>query len=110
MPSSEKKYVGMSPPDRPLILSPQAIEDFTDLLQYTLATWGEAQLHAYRGVLDQALTTIQNHPDIGHARPDLSSKHQVFPAGRHIIIYQITETGILVSRILHERMDVQRHF
>jgi len=48
----------MSLPDVPVILSPQAEEDFADILQYTLEKWGEAQFHAYRAVLDKALLTI----------------------------------------------------
>jgi len=35
----------MSLPDVALILSPQAEEDFADILQYTLETWGEAQTY-----------------------------------------------------------------
>jgi toxin ParE1/3/4 len=33
----------MSRPDALLILSPQAEDDFADIIQYTLETWGEAQ-------------------------------------------------------------------
>jgi toxin ParE1/3/4 len=58
----------MSLPDVPVILSPQAEEDFADILQYTLETRGEAQAYAYRDVLDKALLTIQQHPQIGHGQ------------------------------------------
>jgi toxin ParE1/3/4 len=37
----------MSRADLPLILSPRAEDDFTDILQYTLETWGEAQAFEY---------------------------------------------------------------
>ncbi|MCX7108589.1 MAG: type II toxin-antitoxin system RelE/ParE family toxin [Proteobacteria bacterium] len=100
----------MSLPDVPVILSPQAEEDFADILQYTLEMWGEAQVYTYRAVLDKALLTIQQHPQIGHDCPELSAAHRIFPAGRHLIIYRVGDATVLVSRILHERMDIRRHF
>ena len=99
----------MSHPELPLILSPQAEMDLTDVLQYTLETWGEAQMHAYGAVLDKALLTLKENPQIGHPRPELSAEHRTFPAGRHIIVYRVTDSAIYVSRILHERMDIRRH-
>lgn len=99
----------MSCPDLPLILSPLAEEDFSGILQYTLETWGEAQVFLYRAVLDKALLTIRQTPGVGHACQALSAQHRIFPAGRHIIVYRVTERSVLVSRILHERMDLSRH-
>lgn len=99
----------MSPPDLPLILSTQAEEDFADILQYTLETWGETQVYAYREVIDKALLTIQSHPQIGHCRTELSAEHRVFPAGQHVIVYRISDIAIYVSRILHVRMDLGQH-
>lgn len=55
----------MSLPDLPLFLSPQAEDDFADILQYTLETWGENQVYVYRAVLDKALLTIKQNPRLG---------------------------------------------
>ena len=99
----------MSPPKLRLILSPQAQNDFADILQYTLETWGKAQTLSYRSILDKALMTLQENPRIGHRRPELSAEHRILPAGRHLVIYRFSDTAIYVSRILHERMDIRRH-
>jgi toxin ParE1/3/4 len=99
----------MSPHELRLILSPKAQEDFTDILQYTLETWGEAQQLAYRAILDKALLTVLGNPRIGTERPEISSAHRVFPAGSHIIVYRVSDSAILVSRILHVRMDARHH-
>lgn len=98
----------MSPRESRLILSPQAEQDFTDILQYTLETWGEAQLVAYRAVLEEAIQTILDNPRIGSVRPDISPAHRSFLAGSHIVVYRLSDAAILVSRILHTRMDVRR--
>lgn len=98
----------MSRPDLLLFLAPQAEEDFTDILQYTFETWGKAQVFVYRTVLDKALLTIQQNPNIGQPRKELPH-HRLFPAGQHLIIYRATEQAVYVPRILHERMDIRRY-
>ncbi|MDD5493740.1 MAG: type II toxin-antitoxin system RelE/ParE family toxin [Dehalococcoidia bacterium] len=99
----------MSSHDVRLILAPRAENDFADILQYTLETWGEHQVYVYRAVLDKALLTIQQSPQIGQPRPELSPTHRTFPAGQHVIVYRPAPDAVYVSRILHERMDRGRH-
>ncbi len=48
-----RKSVPMLPPDLPLIFSPQAEDDFADILQYTLETWGENQVYVSRILHDR---------------------------------------------------------
>ncbi|MGJ0483764.1 MAG: type II toxin-antitoxin system RelE/ParE family toxin [Methylomicrobium sp.] len=60
-------------------------------------------------MLDKALLAIQQYPQIGHVRPELSAAHSLFPAGRHIIVDRARDNTVYVSRILHERMDITRH-
>ncbi|WP_206667187.1 type II toxin-antitoxin system RelE/ParE family toxin [Candidatus Methylobacter oryzae] len=93
-----------------IILSPQAEEDFADILQYTLERWGEQQLYNYRAVLDKVLLTIRQNPQIGHQRPEISQDHRSFPAGQHVIFYRAEQRVVYVSRILHERMDIKSAF
>lgn len=92
-----------------LVLSPRAEEDFADVLQSTLEIWGEAQFLTYRDLLDKALLTLLENPRIGTLRPEISREHRVLPTGSHIIVYRVTDSAILVSRILHARMDVRTH-
>jgi toxin ParE1/3/4 len=99
----------MSPPELCLILSPQAEQDLADILQYTLETWGEAQLVAYRAVLEKAIQAIVDNPQIAPLRPDISPAHRTLLAGSHVVVYRLTDSAILVSRFLHARMDVRRH-
>ena len=76
MPQTLKKLAQKSNHDFPVILSLKAEEDFTDILQYTLQTWGENQVYVYRTVVDKALQTIQQNPEIGQPRPALSQRHR----------------------------------
>lgn len=97
----------MSLDEPSIILSPKAEDDFADILQYTFQTWGEKQMHDYRVVIDKAILTIQQNPEIGHRRPEISKNHRSFPAGQHVIFYRANQHAIYVSRILHERMDIK---
>lgn len=96
----------MSQSNYKLSLSNKATEDIKDILLYTLQVWGEEQMCSYReDILDASFKVLQKQPHIGHKRPDLSDKHRSFIAGQHVIVYQLIESNIFISRILHGNMD-----
>jgi len=71
-----------------------------------LETWDKKQVIVYRSVL---VTTIQKNPRIGTLKPELSSKHRIFPARQHLIDYYQTESVVMISRILHKRIGYNQH-
>ena len=89
-----------------LTLTHRARLDFQDILSHTLQMWGDRQLAEYKGLLDGALTLIQNTPETG--QNDLPPYRYV-RAGKHYIFYRIDGDTISVSRILHGSMDFIRH-
>lgn len=76
---------------------------------YTLHTWGEAQAIRYIDELEDSCQRIADIPTLGRPcdriRPGLCRRE----AGRHVIFFRRTPTGIQVSRILHERMLPESH-
>ena len=88
-----------------LELSESAKLDLRDILSFTLQTWGEGQLVEYKHKIDNALNTLIENPQVG--RPKHGMK--VYPVGRHLIFYRLAESTVFVVRILHERMDTERH-
>jgi toxin ParE1/3/4 len=84
----------------------------TDLLsigEYTLRKWGEAQAARYLGKLEDCCQMLARNPALGrlceHIRPGLRR----FEHGRHVLFYRQEPRGILISRILHQRMLPERH-
>jgi toxin ParE1/3/4 len=75
-----------------------------------LQTWGDKQLYIYRSVIDKALQTILQNPEIGHQRFDISERYRSYLAGQHLIFYRVEKNAVYVSRILHQRMDVKNAF
>ena len=92
-------------------LSRKAIADLDGIWDYTLETWSEDQAVAY---YRQIYTSIQK---LNHLPVFLEKKYDVikpglmgYKAGHHIIFYKKHNDGsIWIDRILHERMDYQRH-
>lgn len=61
----------MSAPRKPVVLSPDARADFTDILLYTWQQWGEGQRDRYEASLKRAITALAEYPDAGVRWPRL---------------------------------------
>ena len=76
---------------------------------YTLRTWGEEQTLRYIDGLEACCQRLADNPASGrpcdHIRPGLRRIEQ----GKHVVFFRQELGGILVSRILHERMLPERH-
>lgn len=89
--------------------SRRAESDLLSIGTYTLEIWKEAQLLRYMEKLENCCQTLAENPILGrpcnHIRPGLRR----ITEGKHVIFYRQEPGGILISRILHERMLPERH-
>jgi toxin ParE1/3/4 len=89
--------------------SRRAEADLLSLGDYTLHEWGKTQAARYIGELEVCCQTLADNPALGRpcddVRPDLR-RHE---HGKHVVFYRQERGGILVSRILHQRMLPDRH-
>ena len=90
----------------------KAVEDLTSIWNYTFKTWSERQADEYyemlisacRRILVSSLVPARLYTEIS---PDLYGVKD----GYHLIFFKtITDGDVLIVRILHERMDIKRHF
>jgi toxin ParE1/3/4 len=83
--------------------------DLLNIGIYTLRTWGEAQAVRYLDELEARCQQLADNPASGRScddiRPGLYRREQ----GKHVIFFRREPEGILISRILHERMLPERH-
>ncbi len=90
-------------------LSRRAEADLLSIGVYTLRTWGEAQTILYINELEEFCWRLADNPMSGrscdHIRPGLYRME----VGKHVIFFRREPAGILISRILHERMLPERH-
>ncbi|GAA0790661.1 MULTISPECIES: type II toxin-antitoxin system RelE/ParE family toxin [Pseudomonadati] len=91
-------------------LSPLAEEDLFKIISSTIESWGNAQAKIYAQSIDAALLKLAQYPDFGRERSDVYDGAKSFPVEKHIVFYQISDNGIHVARILHQRMDPSKHF
>ena len=91
-------------------LSPLAEEDLYKILSTTIESWGSAQAKIYAQTIDTALSKLAQYPDFGRERNEIYKDAKSFPVEKHIVFYQVSDRGIDVARILHQRMDPSKHF
>ena len=90
-------------------LTAEAEDDLQGIADYTFETFGPAQAEAYGLGLRNCFASLIDNPllgrDYGFLRPGLRRyEHE-----SHSVYYQLTDTGILILRVLHQRMDPARH-
>lgn len=94
---------------RNLRFSRLAERDLVSISAYTTRTWGEAQADRYLGGLEECCRLLAANPELGspcdYIRPGL----RYIENGRHAVFYRRKSSGVLVVRILHQRMLPQRH-
>ena len=94
---------------KPFKLSDKAAADIDGILDYTYARFGAAQAESYYDSLRKCFQMLAENPAIGRLRtaidPPLRSHHH----RKHIVFYDTFEDHILIVRVLHERMDIERH-
>lgn len=91
-----------------VILRQEAINDLTEIWQYTLHKWSEKQADKYYQAIQSACKEIGNDPNLGKVYTEVNPNLLGFKSGKHILFYHlISEDEIEIIRILHERMDLE---
>ena len=89
--------------------SRRAEADLASIGAHTLRTWGEDQAIQYIGDLEACCQMLADNPALGRACDDVRPGLRRMESGRHVVFYRQAAGGILVSRILHQRMLPERH-
>ena len=76
---------------------------------YTLRTLGKAQAARYLGELEVCCQTLSDNPALGRLCDEVRPGLRRLEHGMHVVFYRQERGGILVSRILHQRMLPDRH-
>ena len=82
--------------------------DLLEIASYTLSSWGEDQAVRYMDALEACCRQLVNQPEVGRACDQVRHGLRRMERGRHVVFYRIEAQGILISRILHQRMLPER--
>jgi toxin ParE1/3/4 len=91
------------------VLSNRAREDLREIWSYTADRWGISQADRYALGLHRAIETVANDPDRARSCDHIRAGYRKYSAGAHVLFFRIITEGIEVVRILHQRMDFERH-
>lgn len=91
------------------VLTPRARADLADIWRYTAQRWDRDQADRYLRELRRAIETIARDPSKGRRCDDIRAGYLRYPAGSHVVFFRMAGDGIVVVRILHQRMDFGRH-
>lgn len=94
---------------RSVELSPRALADLDSIWDYSVENFGETRSQTYVRAIDAALKLVAANPQVarnaGNIRPGLLK----YPVGSHVVFFRVREDRIVVSRIIHAKMDFPRH-
>lgn len=89
-------------------LTNEAVEDLTNIWNYTFEKWSEKQADTYYKMLLENCQNIADAPEIGKNYDGIRIELFGVKANRHIIFYRkFSDRPIEITRILHERMDLK---
>lgn len=92
-----------------LHFSNKAVNDLSDIWDYTADMWSENQADQYYDMIIASCRKITGNPVLfGRQYKEIAEALYGFKANKHIIFYMVSDKGdIEIIRILHERMDLR---
>jgi toxin ParE1/3/4 len=91
------------------VLSPRAQSDLDEIWNYTARQWSIDQAERYIRDLMKAIEAASNNPRSGRTCDEIREGYFKLLVGSHVLFYRALDGKIDIVRILHQRMDFDRH-
>ncbi|GAA6185878.1 MULTISPECIES: type II toxin-antitoxin system RelE/ParE family toxin [Alteromonadaceae] len=85
-------------------LSPKAEQDLESIWVYSFEHWGLVKADQYIDSLFSAFNELANSSKLAISCDHIRVGYRFCREGKHVIYFKITDYGITITRILHERM------
>lgn len=92
-----------------VLLSPRARADLDDIWDYSAERWGDERAESYLRGLWAGMKIVAGDPRRGRPCDDIRAGYFKYAVGSHVLFYRPVATGVDVIRVLHRRMDFDRH-
>jgi toxin ParE1/3/4 len=92
-----------------LVIGDIAKADLKSIRRFSLRAWGPERTSEYMSVLRDTMKGLARQTVVNRERDDLRPGLRMAASGRHCVFFEADETRVLVVRVLHDRMDYQRH-
>ena len=91
--------------------SKKAVDDLSNIWNYTFDNWSERQADKYYQFLIEFCTNISDNPKMGKAYEEIAPGIMGYRANLHVIFYRVgKQNEIEIIRILHAQMDLKNRF
>lgn len=92
------------------VFSPKAQDDLGAIWNYTVRRWGEDQAERYIRDIQDAVLALVAGTKPSQPIDDIRPGYRKALIGAHLLLFRIEDTGMFnIVRILHSRMDAERH-
>ena len=92
-----------------LRLTPAALRDLEGIWRYTAQQWGDSQAARYLDLLNDAFLAIAQSPRSAPGCEHIRAGYRRQLVEHHAVYFRLEAGTVIVVRVLHERMDAQRH-
>lgn len=89
-------------------LSPLAESDLEEIWLYSFRQWSLEQADAYHRNIMRAIEDLAYGRNVWQ-KSNIRVGYWKYPVGKHVIFFRNPEGFLDVIRILHEKMDMNRH-
>ena len=90
------------------ILTNKAVNDLSEIWDYSYNVWSEKQADKYYNLLLKYCEELAADPNLGKSYIEVDKNIFGFKASHHIIFYtKLKKNQILIVRFLHNRMDLK---
>jgi toxin ParE1/3/4 len=90
-------------------LSSKAAADLEGIYEYTILHFGLEQARVYLLGLHGRFQMLAEQPTQGRKADELAPGLRRVEYQSHVVFYIPKDHGVLIVRVLHQRMDVARH-
>lgn len=92
-----------------LLLTPKAKTDLNGIWDFSDLQWGAAQAEKYIRELWQAMQSLAADSSASSEITAVRNGYRKITSGSHVIFFRNTSDTLEVVRILHQKMDFDRH-
>jgi toxin ParE1/3/4 len=89
-------------------LTRHAARDLRDIHARSVVTWGKPRADQYLADIYAVCGRIAANPALGRLRAHRSAPFLMVAAGRHFVIYDRTDDGVVVLTVLQQVRDIER--
>jgi toxin ParE1/3/4 len=90
-------------------LTPAAERDLETIWTHTCQQWGVEQANRYTDILTATFAELAQSPKTAPSCDHIRSGYRRRSIERHMIYFRITAYGVVIIRVLHDRMDAPRY-